>query len=60
MYYLKVVAGKYASECVLDSDKKKYRNGRFLDLIKSWLSYVHVMFRITTYELWSGINCFNL
>lgn len=52
---LKIVAGKYASERVLDSDKRKHKKGRFIDMFRSWLSYVHVMFRIKTYELWNGM-----
>lgn len=50
-----VVAGKYASERVYNSDKRRLRNGRFLDMFRSWLSYMNVMLRIKTYELWRGL-----
>ncbi|KAL3776533.1 hypothetical protein ACHAWO_003390 [Cyclotella atomus] len=51
-----VVAGKYASERVFNNDKQRLRTGRFLDMFRSWFSYVNVMFRIKTYELWSGLS----
>lgn len=44
-----VVAGRYASKRVYESDKQA--SGSVLCLIRSWLSYFNVLFRINLYEL---------
>merc|ERR1711957_694064 len=48
-----VVAGKYASKRVYESDKRKQKqsNAGFLGFLRCWLSYVHVLIRIRSYEL---------
>ncbi|KAL7553313.1 hypothetical protein ACHAWF_016589 [Thalassiosira exigua] len=50
-----VVAGRYASERVFESDKKR-SNGRLLDLIRSWFSYLRVLVRINSYELYTRLS----
>jgi len=53
-----VVAGKYASKRVFESDRKKQQqlNGGLFGLLRSWLSYVHVLIRINSYELFSRLS----
>mmetsp|Transcript_18111 Transcript_18111/g.39132 ORF Transcript_18111/g.39132 Transcript_18111/m.39132 type:complete len:696 (+) Transcript_18111:159-2246(+) len=53
-----VVAGKYASKRVFESDKRKHKrsNGGVLGFLRSWLSYVHVLIRISSYELTTRLN----
>lgn len=53
-----VVAGKYASKRVYESDKRKQQqsNAGFLGFLRSWLSYVHVLIRISSYELTTRLN----
>ena len=48
-----VVAGKYASKRVFESEQKKQKqsNGGFLGFLRSWLSYLNVLIRINSYEL---------
>jgi aarF domain-containing kinase len=48
-----VVAGKYASKRVFHSD---IREGSVLRLLKSWLSYAHVLIRINSYEMWKWLS----
>ena len=53
-----VVAGKYASKRVFESDKmiNKQTNGGFFGVLKSWLSYLHVLFRINSYEIMTRLS----
>merc|ERR1712086_934694 len=53
-----VVAGKYASRRVFESDRRKHRqsNGGVLGLLRVWLSYVRVLIRINSYELFSRLQ----
>mmetsp|Transcript_11245 Transcript_11245/g.24343 ORF Transcript_11245/g.24343 Transcript_11245/m.24343 type:complete len:261 (+) Transcript_11245:184-966(+) len=53
-----VVAGRYASRRVFESDEERRRrsNGGIAGLIRSWLSYVHVLIRINSYEILSRIR----
>ena len=48
-----VVAGKYASKRVFESEqrKRKQSNGGVLCLLRSWISYINVLIRISSYEL---------
>ena len=48
-----VVAGKYASKRVYESDKEKRQQskGGVLSLLRDWLSYIKVLMRINMYEL---------
>lgn len=48
-----VVAGKYASKRVYESDKEKRQQskGGVLSLLRDWLSYMNVLMRINMYEL---------
>lgn len=48
-----VVAGRYASRAVYESDQKQKR---YFDRIKSWVSYLRVLLRINTYELWTRLT----
>ncbi|KAL7534306.1 LOW QUALITY PROTEIN: hypothetical protein ACHAXR_009195 [Thalassiosira sp. AJA248-18] len=48
-----VVAGRYASKRVFQSDQQKHQQFGVLSLLQSWLSYVHVLIRINSYELFS-------
>jgi aarF domain-containing kinase len=50
-----VVAGRYASERVFESDQKR-SNGRLLDLIRSWFSYLRVLVRINSSELYTRLS----
>lgn len=45
-----VVAGKYASKRVLHSELCGGLS--FFGLLKSWISYAHVLIRINSYEMW--------
>ena len=44
-----VVAGKYASARVYESDKQS--GGGFIFLLRSWMSYINVLLRINMYEI---------
>jgi len=48
-----VVAGRYASKRVYESDKEKRQQskGGVLSLLRDWLSYINVLMRINMYEL---------
>ena len=50
-----VVAGKYASKRVLYSDIRGGNRGVF-GLLKSWISYAHVLLRINSYEMWKRLS----
>lgn len=49
------VAGKYASKRVFDSDKSN-PGQTFFGHLKSWLNYGHVLFRISSYEIWKWLS----
>mmetsp|Transcript_6892 Transcript_6892/g.14163 ORF Transcript_6892/g.14163 Transcript_6892/m.14163 type:complete len:703 (+) Transcript_6892:297-2405(+) len=51
-----VIAGKYASRRVFESERNHPQKGGLLDCLRSWFSYFHVLFRINCYELWSHFN----
>lgn len=52
-----VIAGKYASRRVLYSDLRG--DGSVFGLIRSWISYAHVLIRINSYEVWKWISSSN-
>ena len=47
-----VVAGRYASKRVYESES----SGGVLRLLRSWLSYVHVLLRVNAYELFTTLR----
>lgn len=55
-----VVAGRYASKRVFECDQNMQEKGGLFNLFKCWLSYVHVLFRINSFELWSRLNLLQL
>ena len=52
-----VVAGRYASKRVFECDKRE--KGGLLDFFRSWLSYIHVILRINSYELCARLSFTN-
>lgn len=50
-----VVAGRYASRRVFENERKKL-NGGILSLLRAWLSYMHVIIRVNSYELITRIR----
>jgi aarF domain-containing kinase len=50
-----VVAGRYASRRVFESERRK-RNGGILNLLRAWLSYLNVLFRVNSYDLLTRIK----
>ncbi|KAK1746598.1 ABC1 kinase family protein [Skeletonema marinoi] len=54
-----VIAGKYASKRVLDSDIS-HPKGTMLGFFKSWIQYANVLFRINSYEMWHWLSNLNL
>ena len=50
-----VIAGKYASRRVLDSDIS-HPEGTMLGFFKSWIQYANVLFRINSYEMWHWLS----
>jgi len=53
-----VVAGRYASKRVYESDQEKHKqtNGGVLGFLRSWMSYIHVLIRINSYEMFSRLS----
>lgn len=49
-----VIAGKYASRRVLHSDLRG--DGSVFGLLRSWISYAHVLIRINSYEAWKWLS----
>jgi len=54
-----VVAGRYASRRVFESERKK-RNGGILSLLRAWLSYMNVLIRVNSYDLLTRIKTRNI
>lgn len=50
-----VVAGRYASRRVFESERKK-RKGGILGLLRAWLSYMDVLIRVNSYDLLTRIK----
>ncbi len=49
-----VIAGKYASKRVLDSDIADPKG--LLGVFKSWIQYANVLLRINSYEMWKWLS----